>query len=249
MNIFKNFGGSLIILHSALKFYGYIPRINAKKAEGDLEGERKEIAEATAAWANHIIKKFNVSFDVRGRENIPDGACVYIANHQGYADIIAILKGVEGKQTGFISKSELSKVPVLNKWVPAIRGIFISRGEARQSLKVIQEGAEYLKQGFSMVIFPEGTRSRGPKMGEFKSGSFKLATKALVPIVPVVINGTHKMYEDNDKIVKGLTATVTFLPPVKTEGLDRKELSALPLMVETMIREELERQLEEEKNI
>ena len=104
----------------------------------------------------------------------------------------------------------LSKIPIFGKWVTRIRGIYIHRGDARASLKTINEGVEYLKQGFSLVIFPEGTRSRSSAMAEFKHGSFKLATKARVPIVPVTLNGGYHTYEETGKVTKGMPISTSW---------------------------------------
>ena len=98
--------------------------------------------------------------------------------------------------------------------------------------------AEHLKNGQSVVIFPEGTRSKGPQMNEFKPGAFKPALKAGVPVVPFVINGTYKCFEEPGRLTKA-PVTVTILPPVyPEEGEKTRELSQ---RVQQMIQNELDK--------
>ena len=86
-----------------------------------------------------------------------------------------------------MAKRSLGRIPVFGEWIRDIRSVFIDRDDARSSLKTMEEGIDLLKKGFSLVIYPEGTRSRGPELGEFKKGSLRLATKSGVPVVPVTL--------------------------------------------------------------
>lgn len=241
MKIWGNIGGFIKLVHSITRVRKYIKPIERAKEAGDFEEERRQIAEACSTWINGLMKDFDMHFDISGRENIPEGPCVFIANHQAYCDVMAMLKAVEGKQLGFIAKEEFKPVPLLSAWVLRIRGLFIptQRGDTRESLRVINTGAEYIKDGFSLMIFPEGRRSWGPEMGEFKPGSFKLATKAKVPIVPVTIDGTYKMFEENERMTPGQTATVIIHPPIETSNLTKEEQKALPDKVADIIRSAL----------
>lgn len=209
------------------------------RKSGDQEGERAYIAAITENWGFEALDKLGFHLEIEGVENIPEGPCVFIANHQSLLDIVSLFAANSGHQLGFIAKEEFEKTPLISTWVKATRGLFIKRGDARESLKSIQEGAELLKQGFSLVIFPEGTRSRGPEMGSFKPGSFKLATKAKVPVVPVAIDGTYHVYEEFDRFVKGQSGRLSFLPALPTDGVPRSELAEMPAKVENMIREKL----------
>ena len=98
-----------------------------------------------------------------------------------------------------------------------IKCVFIDRKSIRESMKSINEAAE---------IFPEGTRSKGPKIGEFKKGSLKLALKAQVPIVPIAIDGSYKLREGNKySMIKSAKVKVTICKPIYTEKLSKEELS------------------------
>ncbi len=214
-------------------------RIDTHKEHGRYEKERAAIAEAETYWIENLIKIYGLKFDVSGRENIPEEPCVFIANHQAYFDVMALAKALEGKQIGLIAKEEFSKVPLMSKWVLRIRGLFINRGDARESLKTINEGAELIKQGFSLVIFPEGKRSCGEGMDEFKPGSFKLAAKAKVLVVPITINGTHLFFEETGVFNPRATASVTIHPAIETAHMDRTQLAELPDKVYDIIRNAL----------
>ena len=229
-------------LTAMFKAEKYRKPILENRAAGDFPAEREAIRLACLTFVDHLIDKWDFHVNITGAENLPsEGPVVYIANHQSYADALGTLKAIcEHHQTGYIGKDYFGKIPYFGKWVTRIRCIYIQRGNTRNSLRVISEGAEYLKDGFSMVIFPEGTRSKDGKMGEFKPGSFKLATKAQVPIIPISLNDGRRLYEDQEYIKKGKKIDMIIHPPVPTAGLSRAELAELPAQVEEIIRRGVE---------
>lgn len=239
MNKIRNLGAIFFLIWSGIKFLPFRSKIKKAKTAGNQEEEARLIAEVTARWSAYVSKHFDIKYEVIGKDNLPEGPCVFIANHQAYFDIMALLYAISGKQTGFIAKNEFSKVPLLGKWINVIRGLFIKRGDVRESLKIINQGVDLINQGFSLVIFPEGTRSQKHEMADFKPGSFKLASKAKAPVVPVVIDGTYKVFEQKKRVSKGETVKVTILPAIDTASLDRKALAALPNQIEEAIKEHL----------
>ena len=249
MKLLRNIPKGYKLFRSVSVFNSYLDKIEAAKNAGDVEKEKAVIGEGVALWIQRLEELFDITFHIEGKENIPEtGACVFISNHQGYADIIAILKMMDGKQVGFIAKDSLEKMPYFGKWIKAIRGVFIKRGDAREALKSIQAGVQTLKEGFSLVIFPEGTRSQSAEMGSFKPGSFKLATKAKVPVVPVALNGTRHLFEDRGVITNGAVIDVKILPAIDTASMDRHQLANISHEVEDTIREALAELIEKEKN-
>ena len=240
MKIIRNIPNGAKLFRSVSIFNNYLGEIDELRQAGKKEEERALLAKATGQWVNKVMDLFDITINIRGKENIPmDRPCVFYANHQGYADIVVMLKATEGKQIGFIAKDSLEKLPYFGKWIRALHGVFIKRGDAKAALRSIQAGVNELKDGYSLVIFPEGTRSHGHEMGEFKAGSFKLATKAKVPVVPVTIDGSYHMFEDRSIITSGAEVNIIIHPPIETADLDRKEASELHTRVENIIREGL----------
>ncbi len=206
------------------------------------QGKLKEMQHLThktaKVWARRLIAITGTSVQVEGLEHVPPGPVVFVSNHQGNFDIPLFLGHVE-KQKAFIAKIELLKMPLVSTWMKYIRCIFIDRNDARQSLRAINTGVDLLKDGHSLVIFPEGTRSRSAEIGEFKKGSLKLATKAGVPIVPVTINGTYRMMEANGGRMKPASVKMIISPPIDTTNLSKEEESQLTDRVFEIIKENL----------
>jgi 1-acyl-sn-glycerol-3-phosphate acyltransferase len=190
-------------------------------------------------WARALVKLAGGRISVVGEENIPeDRSVVFISNHQGNFDI-PILLGYINKPKAFIAKIETKKLPLISSWMKEMKCVFMDRKDIRQSVQAINEGAEILREGYSLVICPEGTRSKGETMGEFKHGSFKLATKAGVPIIPVTIKGSYKMMEQSKFIIKPAKVEVIISNPIETSGLSREEIKELPDRVKEIIAREL----------
>ena len=240
MKLLDNIKGLGFIFAKMAKLGPYKKQIAAAKAAGDFEKERQLIYDAVWDWSDSIFKYIDADINVINPENLPEsGPVVYVSNHQSYGDM-PLLFYVARHQVGFVAKDKLKGSPAFGAWIDASRGLYINRGDARASLQTINEGAELLRQGFSMVIFPEGTRSRCSEMGEFKAGSLKLATKAQVPIVPVTINGTYHFFEETGAVTWGVHVDVIIHEPIDTASLSRPELAALPERVESTIRKGLE---------
>jgi 1-acyl-sn-glycerol-3-phosphate acyltransferase len=120
-----------------------------------------------------------------------------------------------------------------------MNGVFIDRQNPREAVNAINQAAENIKAGYSMGIFPEGTRTRDASVGEFKNGAFKIAQKTGCPIVPIAISGSYKLWEDPGKIIPG-TIKAHILEPIYTENLDRKAIKELSAVVRQQIVDELE---------
>lgn len=241
MKIFQNIPAA-IKLYGNLRFLNkYKKNIEKYRASGELELERENIRLAEYEWANKLLEDFGCDLHIHGEENLPkEGPVVYIANHQGYADIVAFCAALSKyMQFGYVAKNELEKVPAYGEWIKRIRSVLIKRDDPRESLKTIEEGVELINNGFSMMIFPEGTRSKSAEMGEFKRGAFKLATKPGVPIVPVTIMGSWRVFEETG-IITGTRLDVMIHPAVETAGIDRKAEKQLTVDVENTVRQGLE---------
>lgn len=235
MKVFANIPGAFKLLNCLKYMEPYKKEIEAARAAGDFERERQFILKATSSWGPMVMEMFGSSVNVKGIENLPDsGPVVMVGNHQGYADIFTYFSVFTKFQFSFVAKENLGNLPFYGKWIRRIRSVLIKRNDPRASLKAISEGIEYLKQGFSLVIFPEGTRSMGPDPGRFHKGSLKLATKPGVPIVPISINGSYKMFEE-EGYLKGARIDVIVHETIETKNLSRDEERELNDKVEKII--------------
>ena len=155
----------------------------------------------------------NVTLETYGRENIPekDGFMLF-PNHQGMYDMLALV-GTCHKPISTVAKKEVEKVIFLKQVLKCIRAFYIDREDVRQSMRVIMNITEEVKKGRNYVIFAEGTRSKkGNNTLEFKGGSFKAATKAKSPIVPVVLVNSFVPFDS--KTLKQITVQVHYLKPL-----------------------------------
>lgn len=237
MKIFRNIVPGIKVYASlnALKMYNR--EISKSREANDREREREYILKATNCWGNYLIKALEIDLAVTGKENLPDkGPVVFAANHQGFADIPVACAALNKFQLGFVARDSLAKVPLYGKWMAQIRGVFINRDDVRASLRAIDEGVELLKQGFSLMIFPEGTRGRGGPVTEFKKGSLRLATKPGVPVIPVSINGTYHIFEESGYIKNGVHVDLAIHQAIETKGMDRHAANNLAAEVEKIVK-------------
>lgn len=204
--------------------------------EGKIEEKDAFVHKFTSNWARRLLKIIDVKVNVHGVENLPkDKNVLFIGNHQGNFDIPIYMSYIDIPK-GFVAKIELTKMPGIKTWMEHINCIFMDRSSIRKAGEAIVKGIKSLKSGNSLVIFPEGTRSKGDKMGDFKAGSFKLATKSKVPIVPVTIDGSYKIMEGNsNKLLKSSTVNLYIHPMIETDNLTKEEQDKLPERVQSII--------------
>lgn len=195
--------------------------------------------QVTSKWALKQVKSSGSTITVHGTNNIPkDKNVVFISNHQGNFDIALFMAYIDTPK-GFVSKIEMAKVPLLSTWMKNIHCIFMDRNSLKGAATSIIEGVKLIKAGHSLVIFPEGTRSKGGPLGEFKAGSFKLATKAKAPIVPVTIEGSYQIMEQQGGKIKPAHVNLYIHPPIETSTLSKEEINALPAEVKKIIQSKL----------
>ncbi len=190
----------------------------------------------------HFLKFTGASYIASGLENIrQDRAVLFVSNHLSQFDIPLLVKYID-EPVGFIAKKELAKIPLLKQWMSLQGCLFLDRKHARKALQTILEGINLMKNGESMVIFPQGTRSEDGEFLDFKQGSLKLAEKSGALIVPVAICGTDKLFEAN-KAWKLTPATVhiSFLPPVDLTEWSDEDRRHSARIIQTMIEDEYNR--------
>ncbi|MBO6108677.1 MAG: 1-acyl-sn-glycerol-3-phosphate acyltransferase [Eubacterium sp.] len=158
-----------------------------------------------------------------GREKIPtDTPVMYAANHRSFYDII-LMYTVVPTQTLFVAKIELKKFVCIAQWMFFLNCQFMDRGNIKQNLDTILKTIEYAKKGYSVYISPEGTRNATDELLEFHEGSMKIATKAGIPVVPVVFTGTEDILEKHLPWVHRGTIRVEFGDPIYPDELDKED--------------------------
>lgn len=165
----------------------------------------------------YIVKRANIGGNVTikssGQENLPEqDGFMFFPNHQGMYDVLAMIDSCP-RPFSLVYKKELKDIPFLKQIAKCMKAFFIDRDDVRQSMKVIVAVAEEVQKGRNYTIFPEGTRSKmGNKMGEFKGGSFKAATKTKCPIVPVALIDSFIPFDSHS--LKPVEVQVHYLKPL-----------------------------------
>jgi 1-acyl-sn-glycerol-3-phosphate acyltransferase len=140
-------------------------------------------------WGRLGITMAGIRMTVSGEEHLPDGPIIVMSNHASNFDILAI-QGYFPRPLSWIAKKELFKIPVFGWSMQRGGYIPLDRGDGRKALKSMDEAAQQIRGGTSVIVFPEGTRTRDGHLLPFKRGGFLLAVKAGVPVVPVSIAGS-----------------------------------------------------------
>jgi len=188
---------------------------------------------AIVKWAFSVVLFLSgTKVTVKGLENLPkDRSVLYVCNHQSYFDIIINYVYVSGL-TGFVAKKEINSVPSLRIWMRNVKCLFLDRDDLKQSMKIILTAIDYIKEGISIFIFPEGTRSKNEdEIIPFKAGSFKIATKSGCDIIPVSINNSSSVFEKQFPKIRKAHVVLEYGAPIETKGLDKEQIKNLPELV------------------
>ena len=179
---------------------------------------------------------------VIGVENVPkDQAVLYVSNHRSFADIPLAYITLP-TLTGFVAKKEIAKVPFFSWWMRNLNCLFLDREDLKAGLKTILEGIEYIKDGYSIFIAPEGTRNQGAEMLPFKEGSMKMAQKTGCLIIPVAISGSDDVFENHAPWVRRAQTVIEYGTPINIKVLPPENQKFLGAYVRDVIAEMLAKQ-------
>ncbi len=175
-------------------------------------------------WAlRGVLFLSGVKTTIIGLENIPkDEPVLFIGNHHGFYDII-ITYPLMQRPTGFVAKKSMNNVPFIRIWMKLLYCLFLDRDNMKEGLKTILTGIEYIKQGISIVIFPEGTRNQNDGVGPFHAGSFKFAEKTGCKIIPMVQNNTEAIFENQIPRIKSRHTVLEFGEPIDISSFPKEE--------------------------
>lgn len=178
-------------------------------------------------WGYSILLASRVRVTVVGQEQFdPSRSYIIMSNHQSNFDIPVLLAHLRC-QFRWLAKAELFKIPIFGRGMRGAGYIPIDRSDRRAAIRSLQTAAETIRNGSSVMIFPEGTRSLDGRLRSFKKGGFVLAVDAGVPIVPVVIHGTFAVMPKSGLRIRPGRVCVEVLEPIETAGYSRKQKDEL----------------------
>ncbi len=175
---------------------------------------------------------------VLGEENVPqDTAVLYVGNHRSYFDVVMTYLRVP-RLTGYIAKKEMLKWPLLRTWMRYLHCLFLDRNNLKEGLKTILAAVDKVKNGISICVFPEGTRNKvKDTFLPFHEGSFKIAEKGNVPIIPMSIVNTADIFEDHLPFIRRTTVVLEYCKPVYIKDLDKETRKNMGAYVSNIIQE------------
>ena len=173
-----------------------------------------------------FVRAVGVRVHVRGRERIPPGVCLFVANHTSSADAPAVV-GAIPRRIAILLKESLFKWPIVGQAFLAAQFIPVNRSARESAISSVEKATEALKAGQSFLIYPEGTRSPDGRLQEFKKGAVMMAIKAGVPIAPMVCCGAHRVMEKRSLVIHPGEILVDFLEPIDASKYSLEERDAL----------------------
>ena len=230
------FGAIFVALTSAITYPIYKLTLKRDQKKGEL------FAHHYVQWG---LKVFAACAGARalykGLEYIPEDGCpvVYVSNHRSLFDVILTYPVFKGR-TGALAKIELKSMPVVGWWIEAVHGVLLDRHDKKQGLMCVLKCIDNLKNGISMLVFPEGTR--GHVEGEllpFHKGTFKIAIKPQVPIIPLAISGTGDIFDDHRPFFKAHRVVIEFCQPIDVSALSLEEQNNIQDIVQAIIQERI----------
>jgi 1-acyl-sn-glycerol-3-phosphate acyltransferase len=178
-------------------------------------------------WSRLFLRIPPVDYASSGSENVVPGQYVVVSNHLSNFDIPLLFRTVP-LRIRFLAKKEIYKIPLVAQAMDTAGIVKIDRQSGMSTHEAINAAvAASRARGYSLIVFPEGTRSRTGDMGEFKKGAFRIAVDGQLPILPVVINGTFAVNPPGKKMIYPGHADVRILEPIPTSGMARKDVKAL----------------------
>jgi len=186
-------------------------------------------------WARMLLRVSSVRVDISGIEKIdPEGTYIFAANHSSMFDILVLLGHLPARFC-WLAKAELFKIPLFGTAMKRCGYIPVDRSNPRAGVKSLKRAAERIRNGTSVVIFPEGTRSKDGRIQSFKHGGFLLALQSHRPIVPVTISGANRVLPTQTLLLRPGPIKIIIDHPIPTTGLRRNDINHVVQKVQTAI--------------
>jgi 1-acyl-sn-glycerol-3-phosphate acyltransferase len=215
------------LLDSA-RVLGAMARISAPSIVDMARGElSRAIVDERARWfGRRVIELLDIRLDARGAEHVPPGrAYVYMSNHQSHLDIPVLYATLPSPTIRMLAKKELFRIPFWGRGLRAAEFVEVDRSNHARAVRSIEQAAALVRDGVSIYLAPEGTRSRDGRIGRLKKGGFHLALGTGAPIVPVAVQGTIDILPRGGRAMRtGRTVRVRIGAPIAIEGHDLGDL-------------------------
>jgi len=217
-------------LFHSLRVLGAMARITAPSLVDVARGrlERESIDERARWFGRRVVELLDIDLVASGAEHVPPGrAYVYMSNHQSHLDIPVLYATLPSPTIRMLAKQELFRIPLWGRGLAAAEFIEVDRSNHTRAVRSIERAAELIRDGVSIWIAPEGTRSRDGRIGKLKKGGFHLAHDTHTPIVPVAIRGTIEILPRGGKAMHtGKRVEVTIGAPIEPGSRDLPDLMA-----------------------
>jgi 1-acyl-sn-glycerol-3-phosphate acyltransferase len=211
-------------LFDSVRVLGAMARVTAPSlveiVRGDLR--RESVDERTRWFGRRVVELLDIRLHATGADRVPPGrAYVYMSNHQSHLDIPVLYATLPSPTIRMLGKKELFKIPLWGRGLRAAEFIEVDRSNHVRALASIEYAARLVRDGVSIYLAPEGTRSRDGRIGKLKKGGFHLALDTATPIVPVAIRGTIQILPRGGKSARlGQPVDVTIGAPIEVAGRD-----------------------------
>ena len=222
-----------------------IPILFVEWIIGKFSPRTKEISSLRMVQAifKFILWITGAKVTVIGEENVPkDQAVLYVANHRSYFDILLTYSRCPIR-TGYVAKKEMEKIPLLSTWMKNLYCLFLDRDNMREGLKTILQAIDYVKNGISICIFPEGTRNNGEELSmlPFRDGALKIAEKTGCAIIPISMNNTADIFEAHFPRVKKVHVVIEYGKPIYPKELDKETRKHLGIYCHDLIQDTIKK--------
>ncbi len=187
----------------------------------------RDTVDARARWfGREVVRRLGVDLVATGANKVPtDRAYVYMSNHQSHLDIPMLYATLPSKTIRMLGKKELFQIPVWGKGLEAAEFIAVDRSNHTRAMQSIERAAALIRDGVSIYLAPEGTRSVTGKIGKLKKGGFHLAKDTHTPIVPVAVKGTIDILPRGGRVMRtGKRVEVTIGAPIEVDGREIADL-------------------------
>ncbi len=217
-------------LLDSVRVLGAMARVTAPTLVDMVRGTlaRETVDERTRWFGRRVIDLLEIRLTTSGAERVPAGrAYVYMSNHQSHLDIPMLYATLPSPTIRMLAKQELFRIPLWGRGLRAAEFVEVDRSDHARALRSIEHAAQLVRDGVSIYLAPEGTRSRDGRVGPLKKGGFHLALGTGAPIVPVAIRGTIDVLPRGTRVMhRGQEVSVEIGAPIAVEGRSIEDLMA-----------------------